>query len=113
MGGIVRAARARLPGVTVLPLLAHARRVADQGGLSLAQRRANLDGALRVSDVPPTLGGRQIVLVDDVCSSGATLVAAACALRSAGVAAGTTSGISGGGVVAAVIAAPPARGRGG
>jgi predicted amidophosphoribosyltransferase len=105
MVGIVRCMQARLPGVTVLPVLSHTRRVADQGGLSLAQRRTNLDGALRAAHVRPALRGRTIVLVDDVCSSGATLAAAAGAV----VAAGVTDD-----VVAAVLAAPPQRtgGRG-
>jgi len=106
MAGIVRSAQALLPGVTVRPLLVHARRVADQGGLSLAQRRANLDGALRVSGARPALRGRQVVLVDDVCSSGATLAAAADALLHAGV-----THEAPGGLVAAVVAAPPPRAR--
>ena len=102
MTGIVRSAHRRLAGVPVLPVLVHARRVADQGGLSLDQRHANLEGALRVSHVPPRLHGTTVVLVDDVCSSGATLTAAARALIAAGAS---------GDVVAAVIAAPPPRVR--
>ncbi len=100
MAGLVRCVQARLPGVTVLPVLSHTRRVADQGGLSLAQRRTNLDGALRAGEVHPALRRRSVVLVDDVCSSGATLAAGAQAL----IAAGITDD-----VVAAVLAAPPQR----
>jgi predicted amidophosphoribosyltransferase len=98
--GIVRCAQALVPGTYVLPVLAHARRVADQGGLSLSQRRANLEGALRLSHVPARLHGTTVVIVDDVCSSGATLAAAAHALHESGAT---------GDVVAAVIAAPPRR----
>jgi predicted amidophosphoribosyltransferase len=45
---LARAAAARLPDTRVGPLLAPARRVADQSGLGAAERQANLAGAFRV-----------------------------------------------------------------
>jgi predicted amidophosphoribosyltransferase len=62
-------------------LLGPARTVADQSGLSAAARAANLRGALRAigsADAP-------VVVVDDVITTGATLVEAARALSAAGL----------------------------
>jgi predicted amidophosphoribosyltransferase len=78
--------------------LGHARPVADQAGLSMAGRAANLAGALRVTR-PGAIGGRPVVLVDDVITTGATLAEAARALRAAGAEV----------PAAAVIAATPRR----
>lgn len=61
-------------------LLRPVRAVADQAGLSSEQRTANLRGAL--SAVPGR--GRAVVVVDDVMTTGATLVEAARALSAAG-----------------------------
>ena len=86
---VTRMARVAAPAlgtsVSVRPVLGHRRRVIDQSGLDLEQRRANLGGALAVIASPAQLGGHDVVLVDDICSSGSTLAAASRALRSVGV----------------------------
>jgi ComF family protein len=62
--------------------LRRARETRSQTALAPAARTANVEGAFMAS---PTRGAR-LVLVDDVCTTGATLVAAARALRAAGAA---------------------------
>ena len=74
-------AAARGRGLHAAALLVPARRVADQSGLSAAGRAANLSGALRARR---PLGGLPVVVVDDVVTTGATLVEAARALREGG-----------------------------
>nr|WP_328956617.1 ComF family protein [Kitasatospora purpeofusca] len=81
-----------------LPLLRHARPVADQAGLSAAERHRNLRGALTVRppgrfrrpDRPDRPGrpgptGYRTVLVDDLVTTGASLVEATRALSAAGL----------------------------
>ena len=64
----------------VAPLLARSHGVAPQRGLPLAERRRNVRGVFRATgDAPGTL-----VVVDDVYTTGATVSAAATALRKAG-----------------------------
>lgn len=81
----IAAARLRRRGedVVVSRALRHRRRVADQAGLGAEQRYRNLDGALR-SVVRRWPAGRQVVVVDDVVTTGATLSAAVRALRDSG-----------------------------
>ncbi len=71
------------------PLLRHARPVADQAGLSAAERHRNLDGALVVRPPGPfrrsAAAGHRPVLVDDLVTTGASLVEAARALSAAGL----------------------------
>jgi predicted amidophosphoribosyltransferase len=74
-------AAARLPGARVAPVLRQVRRVADSAGLSAAERRANLEGALGVRRPPPP---GLIIVVDDVITTGASLAEASRALAAAG-----------------------------
>jgi predicted amidophosphoribosyltransferase len=64
----------------VRPLLAWTRAIPHQRGLSRADRRRNVAGALRPAARAPTRVG----LIDDVYTSGATAAAAASALRKGG-----------------------------
>jgi ComF family protein len=57
----------------------------SQAGLTPRQRRHNLRGAFKVSD-PAAVRGRQILLVDDILTTGATARAAAQSLMKAGAA---------------------------
>lgn len=65
-----------------VPLLRQAREVADQAGLGVGGREANLRGSLLARPTGAT--GRCVVVVDDVATTGATLREAVRALRAAG-----------------------------
>jgi len=74
---LARAARApRLPG-----LVRRVRETAPQVGLAREARARNVAGAFAAG---PAAAGRELVLVDDVVTTGATADAAARALRAAG-----------------------------
>jgi len=75
-----------LPGELVLvPALRVRRRVADQRRLTAAERAANVRAALTVrARAAARLSGACCLVVDDVATTGATLVEAARALREAG-----------------------------
>ncbi|WP_165495110.1 ComF family protein [Actinomadura roseirufa] len=83
--------------VSAVTGLRQRRRVADQAALTMAQRAANLAGALEA--VPERVRDRRVVLADDVITTGASLAEAARALRSAGAEV----------VAAATVAATPLR----
>lgn len=66
----------------VLPVLRQCRPVTDQAGLSAPERMTNLRGALVACPGSARLfAGRRVVLVDDLLTTGASLVEAARAMR--------------------------------
>jgi predicted amidophosphoribosyltransferase len=76
--------RAGIPALRV-PVLHHARVVRDQAALSAVARSENLAGAFAVSQpLVPLVYGREVLLVDDVVTTGATLAEAARAIRAVG-----------------------------
>jgi ComF family protein len=81
--GLLARGFAELAGLTYLPRgVTRCRETRSQVGLSADQRRANVAGAFQSR--PAHIAGKNIILVDDVCTTGATLAACAQALRSAG-----------------------------
>lgn len=85
---------------TVAPLLSTAASAADQGDLDAAGRAANLTGRIRVAAARPA-GTGDVVLLDDVLTSGATVTAACAALAGIGLPAR---------LVLVVASVPPLRG---
>ncbi|MBM7460120.1 ComF family protein [Rhodococcus coprophilus] len=71
------------PSLAVHRLLVHTRGVRDSVGLSAAERHRNLAGRIRVREagVPRT---RQVLLVDDIVTTGATAAESIRVLRAAG-----------------------------
>ena len=68
-------------GLRVAPVFASARPHRAQKSLSVVDRQSNLEGAFRLRR---SVAGRRFVLVDDVVTSGATLLEAARVLRDGG-----------------------------
>jgi predicted amidophosphoribosyltransferase len=92
--------------VSVRPVLQMAATVADQSGLDAAARAANLRGSVLLPERGAGQlrdGGRRVVLVDDIITTGATLSAAADAVRRAGIE------VAGAAVVAGARRRTPAR----
>ena len=84
--GLARALRRKGGGTdpqVVKSYLHRKRATPPQTGLSVAARRENLRGAFEVVN-PTAVHGREIVLIDDVMTTGATLSACARALKRAG-----------------------------
>jgi ComF family protein len=79
---ITRAIRAAIPDAGRLACLRRVRATTSQTMLSREARLRNLRGAFACHEAPPQ--ARPLVLVDDVLTTGATLNAAAAALRAAG-----------------------------
>ncbi|MCB9437959.1 MAG: ComF family protein [Anaerolineales bacterium] len=71
----------------VMDALARTRETPTQVGKTAAERKTNVNDAfaLKPAFLPQQLEGKRVLLIDDVCTSGATLVACAAPLRAAGV----------------------------
>lgn len=84
---LARAAASAMRGIgldcRVEAVLAHSRRVADQSELSARARADNMRGAMRLVSTAG-LAGRDVVVVDDVLTTGATMVEAVGVLSAAG-----------------------------
>jgi ComF family protein len=84
--GMMSALRQRRPEIQIKlapALLVRQRETQSQAGLDPHQRRANVRGAFFVPK-PETIRGRNVVLVDDIYTTGATARACSAALRRAG-----------------------------
>ncbi len=88
---IARSVQKRFPSgqIRILPLLERVKKTAQQARLNREGRLKNLTGAFLLNKKFVQFGlcpGEKIFLVDDVCTTGSTLEAAAEALKKAGIA---------------------------
>ncbi|MCP4356758.1 MAG: ComF family protein [Chloroflexi bacterium] len=65
-------------------ILKRNRNTIPQVGLNAAERLTNVEKAFDVTDNSNNIGGKHILLIDDVCTTGATMTSAARALLTAG-----------------------------
>jgi ComF family protein len=85
---LIAAVAAEALGLPWRPALVRSRATADQYRLDRRHRARNVHGAFELrSGARPVVAGRWVVLVDDIVTTGATLVACADALLAAGAAA--------------------------
>lgn len=75
----------RRTGIPMVRALRRTRHTAAQAGLTRRQRRLNIRGCFEAA-APETIGGRRVLLIDDVLTTGATVNAASAALKAAGAA---------------------------
>ncbi len=67
-------------GISILEALEHSRSVKDQTRLREGERISNLAGAFKVKSEIGVMKGRELYLIDDVMTTGATLISASQAL---------------------------------
>lgn len=72
-------------GVPVIHALRRSRATATQAGLPAARRHGNVRGAFALTRAASRLRRATVVLIDDVCTTGATLEACARALKEGGI----------------------------
>ena len=81
--GVIASSLAEALDIPLLACLERQRQEGTQTALNPMQRRANVSGAFVMTETSADLvAGRQLVLVDDVITTGATIVAAVRALAS-------------------------------
>jgi len=81
----IRALRPEWRGQLAAKVLQRSRATQSQAGLSLSERRRNLRGAFFVSDTD-AVRGRDVLLIDDIYTTGATARACSWVLKRAGAA---------------------------
>lgn len=69
-------------GLEKIDILKASRTHKTQTAMTLAQRQANLSGSFEVTD-PDAIAGKGLVIVDDVCTTGATMRTLAAAISEA------------------------------
>jgi ComF family protein len=75
----------RRTGIPAVRALRRKRHTDPQAGLTRRQRRENIRGCFQTA-APEAVRGRRVLLIDDVLTTGATVNAAAAALKQAGAA---------------------------